>query len=38
MLPKYKFPIEYELNPTEIEKGTNLGNVETEKRRKRNAC
>jgi hypothetical protein len=23
MLPKYKFPIEYELNPTEIEKGTN---------------
>jgi len=23
MLPKYKFPIEYELNPTEIEKGSN---------------
>ncbi|HLN45275.1 MAG TPA: hypothetical protein VK209_06165 [Candidatus Sulfotelmatobacter sp.] len=23
MLPKYKYPIKYELNPTEIEKGTN---------------
>ncbi len=23
MFPKYKYPIEYELNPTEIEKGTN---------------
>jgi hypothetical protein len=23
LLSKYKYPIEYELNPTEIEKGTN---------------